>query len=134
MTDVKRRQIEDKIPIGAGCWKYEVRDYVLASDFERLTAELAEAKRALHTAMLTMADPEAAVLVAERDALQAQVARLTSELAEARAHLESMQNKWASRPLSHADGEALERENDALRAQIARHTAPTPAAQSEGGK
>lgn len=44
-------------------------------------------------------------LLAERDALQQQV--------------ESLQNKWASRPLSVEDTAALEAENEALRAVLA---------------
>jgi hypothetical protein len=46
-------------------------------------------------------------LLAERDALQQQV--------------ESLQNKWAQRPLSVADTAALEAENDALRADAERY-------------
>jgi hypothetical protein len=46
-------------------------------------------------------------LLAERDALQQQV--------------ESLQNKWAQRPLSVADTAALEAENDALRAALTKY-------------
>lgn len=46
--------------------------------------------------------------------------RLLAELAETQALCESLQNKWATRPLAHADGEALLAENDRLRAALAR--------------
>jgi hypothetical protein len=49
-------------------------------------------------------------LLAERDALQQQV--------------ESLQNKWAQRPLSVADTAALEAENDALRAALEKSRMP----------
>jgi hypothetical protein len=44
---------------------------------------------------------------------------LRARLADAEAQIESLQNRWAARPLSHADGEVLARENDELRAELA---------------
>ena len=35
--------------------------------------------------------------------------------------LESLQNKWASRPIDHPNGEALARENESLRAALERY-------------
>lgn len=58
-----------------------------------------------HTEIMVLASDYDALL-AERDALQQQV--------------ESLQNKWAQRPLSVADTAALEAENDALRADAER--------------
>ena len=46
---------------------------------------------------------------------EAELERLTAENAELQAQVESLQNKWASRPLSHSDGEALIVENNQLR-------------------
>jgi len=42
---------------------------------------------------------------------------------ELRLQVESLQNKWASRPLDHPSGEALMRENDRLRAALERISA-----------
>lgn len=50
----------------------------------------------------------------------AEIAELRTDLTTAEAALESLQNKWASRPLSVGDTAALERENEALRAELAR--------------
>jgi len=48
-----------------------------------------------------------------------ELAALRAERDELRLQVESLQNKWASRPIDHPNGEALASENDALRARVA---------------
>jgi cell division protein FtsB len=57
------------------------------------------------------------VLAAEADA---EIDRLRAENADLTSAVESLQNRWAARPISHADGEALAKENDRLRAEVER--------------
>ena len=64
------------------------------------------------------------VLAAEADA---EIDRLRAENADLTSAVESLQNRWAARPISHADGEALAKENDRLRAEIERLTHPAGA-------
>ena len=51
---------------------------------------------------------------------------------ELRLQVESLQNKWASRPLDHPSGEALMRENDRLRAALERSPCPRPLDSDDG--
>ena len=57
---------------------------------------------------------------AQIDGWRAELMKTHAELVVTAAALESLQNKWANRPLTVADTAALERENDALRAELAR--------------
>ena len=59
------------------------------------------------------------VLASEADA---EIDRLRAENADLTAAVESLQNRWAARPISHPDGEALASENDRQRAEVERLT------------
>ena len=57
---------------------------------------------------------EVDVLIRERDSAREALRVSEQHVRELGAHIESLQNRWASRPLSRPDGEALEKENERL--------------------
>ena len=73
---------------------------------------------AIHRPSLYWAVQDRRALLAEADRLRAELGQPLAaerERDELRAQVESLQSRWASRPLSHPDGEALEKENERLR-------------------